>query len=320
MNRAIWACFCCLFCVTMPARLLAKVSVEPSEHGAIVKIDGQLFTEYRTKAGHQPALYPVIGPTGAPETRSYPFKPPVKDGTKDHPHHQSLWMTHGDVNGIDFWGTNINDEKGDKGPHIAHRDFVELAAEGDTAKIVTRNDWMNGDKRVCEDERALTFGSSSDGSRWIDFNITIKAPDADVTFSDTKEGSFAVRIADSMRVDAKTGGRILNSERQTNEEAWGQPARWVDYTGPVEGDTVGIAIMSHPKSFRATPRWHVRTYGLFAANPFGQKDFPHPEAAQQGPVTIKKGDSLTLRYRVWLHKGETNVARAEEVFRDFANQ
>ena len=77
--------------------------------------------------------------------------------------------------------------------------------------------------------------------------------------------------------------------------------------------------MSHPKSFRPTPRWHVRTYGLFAANPFGQKDFPHPEAAKQGAVTIKKGDSLTLDYRVLLHRGETNNGREiEEVFREFA--
>ena len=90
----------------------AEVTAERNDHGAAVKIDGKLFTEYLTKAGHAPALYPVIGPTGKPVTRSYPFTPPVKDGTNDHPHHQSLWMTHGDVNGIDFWGANVDDDKG----------------------------------------------------------------------------------------------------------------------------------------------------------------------------------------------------------------
>ena len=78
-------------------------------------------------------------------------------------------------------------------------------SNGETATIVTRNDWMNGDKRICEDERTLVFGTRPDGSRWIDFTITIKATDGDVTFGDTKEGTFAVRVADSMRVDAKTG-------------------------------------------------------------------------------------------------------------------
>jgi Family of unknown function (DUF6807) len=292
----------------------AELTVERNDHGAVVKIDGQLFTQYLTKAGHEPALYPVIGPTGKPMTRSYPFTPPAKNGTKDHPHHQSFWMTHGDVNGIDFWGSNKNDDKGDKGPHIAHREFVKAEGYGDVAEIVTRHDWMNGDERVCEDERKLMFGSGQDGARWIDFTITIKAPDGDVTFGDTKEGAFAVRVADSMRIDAKTGGHVVNSEKQTNGAAWGQPARWVDYSGPVNGETVGITIMSHPKSFRPTPRWHVRAYGLFAANPFGQKDFLHPEAAKQGPVTIKKGESLTLKYRVIFHKGAANPNEIESEF------
>src|SRR5688572_2720894 len=99
----------------------AEVTVERNDRGAVVKIDGQPFTEYRIKAGQQPALYPVIGPTGKPVTRSYPFTKADKNGTDDHPHHQSFWLTHGDVNGIDFWATNKASDKGDRGPHIAHR-------------------------------------------------------------------------------------------------------------------------------------------------------------------------------------------------------
>ncbi len=296
----------------------AEVTAERSEQGVVVKIDGKLFTEYHTKAGHSPAMWPVIGPTGKPVTRAYPFGPPTKVGTDDHPHHQSIWFTHDKVNGADFWLANKNDEKADSGPHIAHREFVDVSTKGDTAKIVTRNDWMNGDKRICEDERTIVFGTGPADSRWIDFTITIKATDGDVTFGDTKEGTFAVRVADSMRVEAKQGGRIVNSDGKENAAAWGLPARWVDYTGPVEGETVGIAIMSHPKSFRPLPRWHVRTYGLFAANPFGQKDFPEPEAAKQGEFTIKKGDSITLRYRVLLHRGKTNPAEIDRAFGEFA--
>lgn len=293
----------------------AKITVEKNEQGAVVKIDGQLFTEYRTLAGHQPALYPVIGPTGKPVTRAYPFGPAGE--TKDHPHHQSFWMTHGMVNDVDFWRTNLNDDVGDKGPHIAHRDFLAAESDGDVGKISTRNDWMNGDKRVCEDERDFLFGTDPKGGRWIDFKEIIRAPDSDVTFGDTKEGAFALRVADSMRVDAKTGGHIVNSEGLTNEDAWGMPARWVDYTGPVDGETVGITMMAHPNGFRPTPRWHVRTYGLFAANPFGQKEFPHPELGQ-GAVTIKHGDSLTLHYRVWLHKGAVDNKSIEDAFQAFA--
>src|SRR4051794_3893051 len=251
----------------LPLVARAEVTAERNKQGVAVKIDGKPFTQYLTNAGHSPSMYPLIGPTGKPVTRSYPFTAPTKDGTKDRPHHQSFWFTHDKVNGVNFWAANKNDDKGDNGGHIAHREFVDVSSAGDTAKIVTRNDWMDGSKRVCEDQRTIVFGKGQGGSRWIDFTITIKATDGDVTFGDTKEGSFALRVADSMRVEAKKGGHIVNSDGKENAAAWSLPARWVDYTGPVDGETVGIAIMSHPKSFHPLPRWHVRPYGLFAANP-----------------------------------------------------
>ena len=307
----------------------ADVTAEPSKRGVLIKIDGELFTEYLTKAGQSPAMWPILGPTAQPMTRSYPVGPLQKGETDDHPHHQSLWFTHDQVNGLDFWKANVNDGKGDRGPHIAHREFKEVESLGSTARIVTSNDWMNGDKRICQDERTILFGTRPNKDRWIDFTITIKATDGDVTFGDTKEGTFAVRVADTMRVEAKLGGRIVNSEGQVDEAAWGQPAKWVDYTGPVavaavsdagHKETVGIAILSHPKSFRPIPRWHVRTYGLFAANPFGERDFPNPEAADQGAHTMKHGETLTLRYRALFHRGETDKADIVAAFDEFATE
>jgi hypothetical protein len=324
MNRLRITGLTFLSCVLIvSANAAAKVTVEPTDRGMVVKIDGQVFTEYLTKAGHSPALWPVIGPTGKPMTRAYPFTEPKTDGTNDHPHHQSMWFTHDEVSTpevprADFWSANRNDNKDDRGPHIAHREFVRSESNGDVATIVTRNDWMDGDQKMCEDERVLRFGAQKNGDRWIDFAITIKATEGDVTFGDTKEGTFAVRVADSMRVDAKKGGRVVNDRGLENEAAWGIPASWVDYTGPVAGETVGIAIFSHPESFRPKTRWHVRTYGLFAANPFGHKDFPQKELSQQGATTIEKGDELTLRYRVFLHRGTTEEADVAEAYKEFA--
>jgi hypothetical protein len=325
------------------SHVIAEVTAERSERGVVVKVDGELFTEYLTKAGQSPAMWPVIGPTGKPMTRAYPVGPAptgVKE-TDDHPHHQSIWFTHDMVNGADFWKDNVNG-KSSGVAHIDHREFKEVRSDGATARVVTVNDWMHGDKRVCEDERTIVFGTRSNGDRWIDFTITIKVTDGDVTFGDTKEGTFAVRVADPMRVEAKLGGRIVNSDGKVDDAAWGLPAKWVDYTGPVEqlsGDRdqvssvtekpdarnskskapiLGIAIFSHPDSFVPVPRWHVRGYGLFAANPFGDADFPKSKAAKQGPTTLKKGDTLTLRYRVLLHRGRTDEAAINKAFDEFA--
>ncbi|MCI0363186.1 MAG: PmoA family protein [Phycisphaerales bacterium] len=238
------------------------------------------------------------------------------------------------MNGANFWHDNVNAVAGvsdpshkgrvsdaghNEGARIVHREFVEIESGGPTARIVTRNDWMDGERRICEDERTIVFGTRANNDRWIDFTITLKATDGDVTFGDTKEGTFGIRVADTMRLEAKQGGRIVNSEGQVDDAAWGLPAKWVDYTGPVEGETVGVAIFSHLSSFRPNTRWHVRGYGLFAANPFGQRDFPRPELANQGATTIKQGESVTLRYRVLLHRGKTEEADIPAAFDEFAS-
>ena len=120
----------------------------------------------------------------------------------------------------------------------------------------------------------------------------------------------------TMKIDADLGGQIVNSRGQKNAEAWGMPAEWVDYTGPVAGETVGLAIFSHPANFRHPCLWHVRNYGLFAANPFGDHHFPETQV-QQGAVTIPAGDSLTLRYRVVLHRYNTQKADIQSLYEKY---
>lgn len=285
----------------------AEVTIEPSEHGAVVKIDGQLFTEYWRDFNGTPILWPIIGPTGKPLTRSYPMGKGTGE-REDHPHHRSLWFTHGDVNGLSFWHRET----------IRHREFVAMQS-GPQGLLVTKNDWIAPDgTRVCEDERQLAFGTDGD-TRWIDFAVTIKATDQDVRFGDTKEGTFGVRVAASIKVDARLGGRIVNAEGLTDQEAWGKRSAWVDYFGPVDDQIVGIAIMNHPNSFRFPTYWHVRTYGLFAANPFGWHDFTG-SAQQDGSYTIPKGQSIKLSYRVLLHRGDQQQARIAEHFARYTEQ
>jgi hypothetical protein len=287
----------------------ADVTVEKTEHGVAVKVDGQPFAEYWTKFGTKPILWPVIGPTGKRVTRNWPIEdkvPGVKDD--DHIHQASFWFSHGNVNGIDFWSA-------DKG-RIEHREFVKVEG-GPQAVIATRNDWLSpdGSKLQCQDERTLTFGADAD-RRWIDFAIVIKATNGPVLFGDTKEGSFGMRVASSMRVHGKGGGQIVNSEGKTNDAAWGKQAAWVDYYGPVEGETAGIAILNHPTSFRFPSYWHVRTYGLFAANPFGLNEFTH--GATKGDYTLPPGETLKLRYRVLLHKGDEKAGHVADEYAAFA--
>jgi hypothetical protein len=293
----------------LPPGASGEVTAEKTPQGVAIKVDGQPFTEYLVKSGSKPVLWPLFGPTGKRLTRNWPLEQGVAGETdRDHPHQRSLWFTHGNVNGIDFWSEGRG--------RIEHREFVKIES-GPQAVVVARNDWLSpdGSKLICQDERTFTFGGDAD-SRWIDADIDIKATSGPVEFGDTKEGSFGVRVASSMRVDSKKGGEIVNSEGQTNGAAWGKPAAWVDYHGAVDGETLGIAILNHPSSFRFPTHWHVRTYGLFAANPFGLSDFTGGKS--KGQYTLAEGETLKLRYRVLLHKGDEKQGRVAEVFAAYA--
>jgi hypothetical protein len=290
--------------------LSAGFSLREQDDDVRVEIDGKLFTIYRTATGPKPILWPVIGPTGVEMTRSFPMKD-VPGEKPDHPHQRSIWFTHGSVNGVDFWSETAGHGS------IAHREYLRTEANNKQAVISTRNDWIDArGKRICQDRRTLTFAAGNDW-RSFDFDITLVASEGPVKFGDTKEGSMGIRIPTVMDVNSQKGGHIINSEGDTDNDAWGKPASWVDYYGTVAGRPVGIAFFNHPSSFRYPTRWHVRDYGLFAANPFGLKDFVGKDDVD-GSYTLDDGGSITLRYRILLHEGDAKSAKIAEAFERYS--
>lgn len=278
--------------------LIPGLSFEPQGRNLKISLDRQLLTEYRVDAGNKPFFFPLVGPTGESYTREYPLSI-LPDEDHDHPHQRSCWFTYGNLSGIDFWS------EGKRFGTVKESERTIVVAGPVIGRLKTLNEWRAADDRkICTDERLVTFYRTK-RSRMIDFNFRIIASEGPVTFFDTKEGMFGLRVASSMDVDKKTGGTIINAEGLVNEKAWGKPSPWVDYVGPIKGRKVGIAIINHPASFRYPTTWHVRTYGLFAANPFGWHDFGRPD---KGDYTIPAGQALEFHYRVVLHDGDTASA------------
>lgn len=308
--------FVVLLTTALAAAAEPAVTAELADSGdrVTVKIDGELFAEYLTRSGTKPIVWPIMGPTGKPLTRSWPMGELEPNERSDHPHQRSFWFTHGDVNGCDFWAEEAKD--GHPLGTIQHRKFVKICS-GDKAVIVTENDWLGPDgKRICQDQWTLAFGKI-DANRFIDLDITLKATDGPVRLGDTKEGCWGIRMIAALQPEGKLGGKLVNSDGLKNNNAWGKRADWVDYTGVVGGQAVGLAMMNHPTSFGYPTPWHARGYGLCAANPFGLKDFDE-KAAQDGTFTIPEGDSITFRYRLFLHLGDTQQGKVAEVFSDYA--
>ena len=312
--------FSCLFAAVAllnsasPA-LAAEITLTTESNGDVtVKCDGKLFTRYLLCSKTKPVLYPVIGPEGQAMTRQFPLEEALPTEKADHPHQRSVWFTHGDVNGLSFWhepGSFGNKEV----PYgtVKHVEFKKC--DGNT--IIADNQWLDMDGQILLTEtREITFGAD-DQVRWFDWTSAVTAQQDQVTLGDTKEGTFGVRVAGSMKVSSKLGGKIVNCDGLTDDDAWGKPAKWVDYTGPVDGKTVGIAIFNSPASYGFPTHWHVRGYGLFAANPFGLHDFYGKESGKNGSVTLKKGESLTFKYRVVLHTGDTKSAKIADLYEKY---
>jgi hypothetical protein len=294
------------FGVPRPVHPDDAVTIEPAGGGRYeVKLGGRLFTTLHTEEFPKPILYPVIGPGGVRLTRDYPMKKDTAGEAKDHPHQQSLWFTHGDVNGVDFWSLG-------KG-RVVTEEVRQVASGGPRARIVLKDRWVEpGGKTLCTDEQELTFhaGEAPGGSGAIalDYVVTLHASEGDVTFGDTKEGTLGIRTHPALQIDKGAGA--VNSEGVTGKAIWGKRARWVGYSAEIEGKKVGIAVLDHPSNPRHPTWWHAREYGLVAANPFGVHDFEKKEPGA-GDLKLEAGRSLTFRYRFLFHEGGPEEAGIE---------
>jgi hypothetical protein len=164
------------------------------------------------------------------------------------------------------------------------------------------------------------YAPRDEHQRMFDFEITLRPSDGDLTFGDTKEGTMAVRLAETMRLQGKVGhGHIVNSEGIRDDQTWGKKADWCDYYGPVEGKIVGMAIFDHPENPRHPTWWHVRDYGLFAANPFGKHDFEKLPDKTAGNLVVPAGKTITFRYRFYLHEGDAEQGGVAEKYREYLN-
>jgi hypothetical protein len=161
-------------------------------------------------------------------------------------------------------------------------------------------------------------------NRVIDFDITLTAR-GKVVFGDTKEGTFALRVASALE-EPRSGtpaqpprtGHILDSQgREGEKQIWGKRADWVDFYGVVDGEALGIAMFDHPSNPRHPTYWHARGYGLFAANIFGVHDFEN-DNSKDGSLTLAPGETLRFRYRLVIHPGDVRSAQIARLYQDYS--
>ena len=290
-----------------------------------VLVDGKPFTSYIFPDDiMKPVLYPLRTADGTPITRGWPLDP--RPGERvDHPHHVGMWLNYGDVNGLDFWNnsTDIPAERKDRYGTIKHRKVNRTEADNEKAILEVTADWQKPDGTNLLREETRFIFSGSGNMRTVERITTLTALKEDVSFRDNKEGVIGIRLARELEhpsnkpevfTDASgkatdvpklnnegVTGKYRSSEGKEGDDVWGTRGEWVNLNGVIDAKPVSLVILDHPKNVGYPTYWHARGYGLFAANPLGQKEFS--KGSEVLDFKLPAGKSVTFRYKVLIHSG-----------------
>jgi Methane oxygenase PmoA len=273
----------------------------------------------------KPYMWPLNAPGGVTVTRPWPMEKKTSDEKDDHPHQKSMWFCHGDVIpegmdlknknknavGVDFWTEEKNHGR------IVCTKVGTVEQKGNHGKITTTNEWITADDVKVLDETRTVHLYNYGNAALLVFDIDLQASACPITFGDTKEGAFGVRVRDSITT-LKGKGTLTNADGKTGEkEVWGQVSAWCDYSGPADDKTAGVAIFADPSN-PAPTAWHSRAYGLMAANPFGRDKSGFPALkGNKDLVKIARGEHLKLRYGILLHADDAKTADVAEYYKRF---
>ncbi|MEN9574477.1 MAG: hypothetical protein RL514_2332 [Verrucomicrobiota bacterium] len=236
---------------------------------------------------NRPFVFPLLGPSGRSVTRMGHPHDPVS-----HSHHNSIWVSHNDVNGWSFWadrGTN-------QGRIVGQR--LEKLEDGDTAAGATIfNHWVDQHGKVLlEERRRVSLELLPNQESLLVLDLRFEAKGAPVTFGKTPFGLVGVRLAKTIGI-ADGGGTIRNSEGNVDEQGdngcfW-KRARWCDYSGPMlPGKPEGATLLDHPANPNHPTFFHVRSDGWMGTA------FTHDASR-----VVEPGKPLQLRYAVYVHAG-----------------
>lgn len=329
-------------CVLAGAAQAQRVQVVPNEAARRVDItiDGKPFTSYIwPEVLKKPVLFPLRSAKGVVVTRGYPLES-RKNERVDHPHHVGLWLNHGDVNGLDFWNNSdqIRGDRAAKMGTILHRRIVDAKGGNDHGDLTVETEWVTPEgKPLLKEQTHFAFRGTA-SSRTIDRTTTLTALSERVVFKDNKEAFFGMRVARELElpydkaevltdetgkpapkpVKDNTGvsGMYTSSEGKTGDAVWGTRARWMMLTGTIQNNPVTVAILDNPKNPNFPTFWHARGYGLFAANPLGEKVLP--EGKKDFDLTLEPGKSATFTYRVVILDGQAQPQDVEKAYKEFA--
>ena len=242
------------------------------------------------------------------------------DRPPDHIWHHGLWFSWKYINKINYW---------------------EVDAK--TGRPAGRTSWSNVrisfgkslETRITMDLDYRPVGAATPVLT-EKRTIEVSRPDADGVYAVDWTGAFtavAAAVLDRTPLPGQPGGQISGgyaglslrlgeglSERQVMTSDGPVPA-WtddryrgrhagLDYSGLVDGEAAGIAIVDHPANPRSPTPWYV------ISSPGFSWFTPGPLCYE--PLSLRAGETFVLRYRVLVHSGRWDAGRLRQEAARFA--
>jgi hypothetical protein len=328
----------------IPAKEDASLRIVSNETARRVDvfIGKQLFTAYvYPDTVKKPVLFPIRTARGNLVTRGFPLEP-MPGERVDHPHQVGLWFNYGDVNGLDFWNNSdaVKASERDKFGTIVHREVKETTSGKDLGVLKVAMDWLRPDGKALLREQTSFIFRAAGAMRSIDRITQLAATDEPVLFKDNKEGVIGMRVARQLEQPATkaevftdasgkaTAVPVLNnegvtglyhsSEGKTGDDVWGTRGRWLALSGKIGAEDITLAILDHPSNPGYPTYWHARGYGLFAANPLGQKAMSNGK--EELNLKLEPKQSVLFRYRLLVLSEKFSVESIEKHYQRFLSE
>ena len=260
-----------------------------------ININNNLFTSYLFSLDEKyPFFFPVNGPS---------FGSVTSMRNANYPHHSSLFFGCDMVNGGNYWQEGL-----DRGQIISLRADI---LPSDSTKVIIENEcvWRRPNANApIKDIRKITITAPSKEMYQIDFDITMEML-LDVTIRKTNHSLFSGRMDPDLAVI--NGGKMINANGDEGEKGtFGKKSPWIDCNCNRLNKVEGIAIMQHPSNALFPSPWFTRDYGFFSPTPMYW-----PENNQE--TTLKKGDTIKLKYRVLVHSGDEVQSKIADQYEKF---
>jgi len=314
---------------------------EEPDSTVALQLDGvDLWRFHYGEEVEKPYFHP-IAPAGGPTFTA--------DAPQDHPWHYGLWFSWKFINDRNYWEfnrvtglsegmtewSNVRIERGDDFSATIRLDVVYIDADSTEDRYAALNDRTTIDegvgieKREPDQEPVLTesrlieIGSPrEDGCVAIDWDMTFTAGEEDVELDRTPIPGEPGGVG----YGGYAGLSLRMAEAFTEREAvsidgeieFGDQNRYrglhaaMDYSGVIEENLGGIAILDHPENPRHPSAWYVIRDRVMS--------YYSPAFICYEPYELKAGESFTLRYRVIAHNDRWGTEELETESEAYGDQ